>query len=238
MIMVRLNPAIIFLAIFLVGITLNSCASFTTLQTARVNHGFHLTTATGILTDQTRKGNSQGSDIVAYAAPTIGFGQSVGFEFGVPLVYYLENGLNKRKDPRIFPAYFDHEDGAHFLILPYFKLASNQNKSDVVAGIIDPSSVTLIYSHDFNKWTPYLSLRKMLLFGNPAIGDIPRVISRYQEDNQSVLAFAFGAEWNAKFQPAIEIGMLRNSYIELTRALSPRPERVLYDFFLGLKFTF
>jgi len=193
-------------------------------------------------------------------SPSFGFGRAIGFELGIPFGWYLEDGFNGRRAPRLFPAYFDYEDGKHFLILPYFKLASGQEKRDIIAGLIDPSSITVIYSHDFNHWTPYLSVKKMLLSGNPAVNDVPRKISRYQEDNQSMWAFAFGAEWNVRFRPGIEIGILRNRYQELILStidvvvydantgtyraqeeitLSPGGDKkLLYDFFLGVKVTF
>jgi hypothetical protein len=120
--------------------------------------------------------------------------------------------------------------------------------------------MTVIYSHDFNRWTPYVSVKKMFLSGNPALDDVPRKISRYQEDPQSIWVLAFGGEWKTKFRSALEIGILRNRHQELilrtidvvvydpnTGAYRTQEEitllpggdkKVLYDFFLGLKVTF
>lgn len=236
-----------FVIIFVIGFTFSRCGNFTSLQTAKVKQGLHLTTSAGILTDQKRKGKRQGSDLVGVVSPSFGFGRSIGLELGFPFGLYLENSLNKRRESRIFPGYFDYEDDREFLFLPYLKLASNQEKPDVVAGIIDPSSVTLIYSHDLSSLTPYVSVKKMLLSGNPAVGDVPRIVSRYQEDKQSIWVLGFGVEWQGNFQPTLEIGVFRNSYQELVeftngngefeRLEEGGPKRVFYDFFVGFKLT-
>jgi len=207
----------------------------------------HLTAGAGMLTDQARKGKAQGDDVSGFVSPTFGFGHTIGIELGIPFGWYFEDGLTMNGQPPVFPAYFDYEDDREFQILPYVKIASNQQSKNKVAGIIDPSSITFVYSHDFKHWAPYLSLKRWFLYGNPAIDDVPRKISRYQEDNQSIWSFAFGAELNIKFAPAFEIGILRNSYQELivvrnnqqeiVRLMQGGSRRVLHDFFIGFKIT-
>jgi hypothetical protein len=100
----------------------------------------------------------------------------------------------------------------------------------------------------------------MFLSGNPALDDVPRKISRYQEDGQSIWVLAFGGEWKTKFRPALEIGILRNRHQELILStidvvvydpntgtyrtqeeitlLPGGDKKLLYDFFLGVKVTF
>jgi hypothetical protein len=226
----KLEYIVLTLLLFATGIVFSGC--FTTLQTARVKKGLHLTVATGILTDQKRNDWSQGSDVIGLIAPSYGLvAKSVGFEFGIPIGSYLEEGFSSDSYAR------------EYLVLPYLKIGFNPQKRDKVAlvgqaALIIPTSLTLIYSHDFNHWTPYLSV-KTIFSGGPA-GDDP-VVTRYQEHDQSIWVAALGVEWPVKSNPAIEIGMFRNSYEEgfVDGYFGGTGEnRVLYDIFLGGKVTF
>ena len=55
--MKKLEYIVFSLLLFAIGIVLSGC--FTTLQTAKVKKGFHLTVATGFLADQKRNDRSQ-----------------------------------------------------------------------------------------------------------------------------------------------------------------------------------
>ncbi|MFC1683701.1 hypothetical protein ACFL0G_05815 [Candidatus Zixiibacteriota bacterium] len=177
--MKKLEYIVFSLLLFAIGIVLSGC--FTTLQTAKVKKGFHLTVATGFLADQKRNDRSQGSDVIGLIAPSYGLvARSVGFEFGVPIGGYLEEGLSGDSYAR------------EYLILPYLKIGLNPQKKDKVAlvgeaALVIPASLTLIYSHDFDRWTPYLSVKR-IFSGGPA-GDDP-VVTRYQEHDQSIWAAA------------------------------------------------
>ena len=228
--MKKLEYIVFSLLLFAIGIVLSGC--FTTLQTAKVKKGLHLTVSTGMLTDQERNDWSQGSDVIGLIAPSYGVvAKGVGFEFGIPIGGYLEEGFRSDSDAR------------EYSILPYLKIGLNPQKGDKVAfvgqaALIIPASFTVIYSHDFNRWTPYVSVKKVFS-GGPA-GDDP-VVTRYQEHDQSIWAAALGVEWPVQFNPGIEFGMFRNSYqegfVDGYFGGTGR-KRVLYDIFLGGKVTF
>jgi hypothetical protein len=222
----------IVVSLLLFAIASVSGGCFPTLQTARVKKGFHLTVATGVLTDQKRNDRSQGSDVIGLVAPSYGLvAKGVGFEFGIPIGGYLEEGFSSDSYSR------------EYLILPYLKVGLNPQKRDKVAlvgeaALIIPASLTLIYSHDFDRWTPYASVKRVFS-GGPA-GDDP-VVTRYQEHNQSIWAAALGVELPVTSNPAIEIGVFRNSYEEgfvHGHFGGTGEKRVLYDIFMGGKVTF
>jgi hypothetical protein len=225
----QLKAFVSFLLIIAMGMVISGC--FATLQSAKVKKGLHLTLNASFLTDQPRNGKSKGSDVIGFITPSIGFGKTTGIEFGFPFGWYLEESFESLDEDAVLR--FNQEVN-NFLVLPYLKVGFNQDKKDKFALVgqtayIFPASLTFIYSHDFKRLTPYVSLKKVFS-GGPA-GDDP-MITRYQEENQSIWAIAFGVEWAVIFNPAIELGMFRNSYQERVGQ-----KRVLYDFFLGGKIT-
>ena len=70
---------------------LGMAACFPTFQSPRIDPGFHLDAGVTYIGDQVRNGEEQGPDIMAYVAPTVGFGDRV--ELGLPIGAYLEEGL-------------------------------------------------------------------------------------------------------------------------------------------------
>ena len=211
--------------LLLVALSLIFCGCFTTLQTAKVKQGFHLTAATGILTDQKRS-HSHGSDIVYSITPSYGFGHRI--EVGVPVLWY-------RWDD-VYSPWRMGEKRTEGMVLPYLKFAYTHQKNAVAivghAWLILPSSFTLIYSRSFDRWTPYFAVKSIFTADHPE--ELPDVIFRYQRNNQSIWVFSVGAEWHAKYNPVIELGLFRNSYQEY----EPRgPKRVLYDLPVGMGIT-
>lgn len=211
------------------------------LQTASVRRGFHLTAGASVLSDQPRLvgGRSykrQGSDYIVFVSPSYGFGQDLGVEFGVPIGLYGEDLTGKSEGRAWLGSYGWEvtEDDVAPLVFPYLKLAVPHNKRGKVAGVLGFGSIALIYSHKFNRWEPYVSIKKIFSGGDPQVEDVGRVLSRYQESNQRIWTVTLGAEWKAAL--AVELGILGNSY------LSPfeRPDRTrktLYDVFVAAKFT-
>jgi hypothetical protein len=233
----QLKAFVCFLLILAVGMVISGC--FATLQSAKIRRGFHLTLTGSILSDQTRNGKPQGSDVIGFVSPSVGFGNTTGFEFGLPFGWYLEEGFASLDEDEVLTF---GQEVKNFLVLPYLKVGFNQDKKDKFAFVgqtsyIFPASLTFIYSHDFKGATPYVSLKRVFS-GGPA-GDDP-MITRYQEHNQSIWAIALGVEWAVPLNPAIEVGMFRNSYEEgfvYGHFGGVGQKRVLYDFFLGGKIT-
>lgn len=209
---------------------LGTAGCFATLQTARVEPGFHISAGAAVMHDGVRDGFEQGSDVVVGFSPSFGIGgekEGVGLELGIPGVLYFEDGLGDRKE------------GAP-LILPYLKLGLLQDRRDKIALVAQtayvlPISFTAIYSHDFARWTPYVSVKQ--LFSRGPAGDDP-VITRYQRADQSMWAFAVGAEWRGSrsARPGVEIGLFTNSYA--ADSGGPRSRVLERDLYVGAKIGF
>jgi hypothetical protein len=126
-----------------------------------------------VLADQTRNDREQGTDVLVFTGPAFGFG---AVEVGLPVVLYHEDGLRGNT-----PGTGDY--GRTPLPFTYLKVGLWQGRRDAVAiagqtvYLFIPASATLIYSHDYGRWSPYVSA-KYVFSGGPA-GDDP-VIERYQ----------------------------------------------------------
>lgn len=218
-------------ALVLLGLT---AGCFPTLQSAHINPGLHLAAGTAVLGDQPREGRPQGTDVVAFFSPSYGFRQA-GLEIGLPVALYLEEGLQSLGSDAT--SRFGSSPRT-LLLAPYIKLGFNQGHRDKFAVVgqaawVFPSSLTLIYSRDYGAWTPYTSV-KYVVSGGPA-GDDP-VITRYQEAGQSIWVGALGVERRGGANPAIEIGIMRNSYLEGTvYGGQATGRRTRYDLFAGLR---
>ena len=91
-------------------------ACFPTLQTARIDPGFHLDASMTVVADQPVTNGPvefpQGPDVIAVLIPAFGFGHR--FELGLPIGFYGENGL--KSDPRT-------NEERLLILLPYATLA-------------------------------------------------------------------------------------------------------------------
>ncbi len=207
---------------------------FPTLQSARINPGLHLAAGSAVLTDQQREGKPQGADIVAFVSPSYGFA-GPGIEIGLPVAVYLEEGLASLRSDALSRY---GTSPRSLLVAPYVKLGFNQTHRDKFAVLgqtvwLLPSSLTVIYSRDYGRWTPYTSLK--YVFSSGPAGDDP-FITRYQEGGQSIWVAALGVEYQGGPRPALEFGLMRNSYLEGTVYAGPATgRRTLYDVFVGFR---
>ncbi|MEE2992940.1 MAG: hypothetical protein VX603_07185 [Gemmatimonadota bacterium] len=199
-------------ALIMMGLANSGC--FTTFQTARVKQGFHFTASSAILSDQMRDGKTRGHDVIATLTPSLGhIENNKGIEFGVSLGGYLEEGFNSSNSgsPQNFGQNIKEP-----LIVPYLKVGFNQNGRNKFAivgqsAFILPSSLVFIYSYDYTRWTPYVSMKRM--FSDGTAGDDP-IVTRFQQKDQNIWVFGVGTEWQMPLNPGIEFGILRNTYNE------------------------
>lgn len=212
--------------------TLLLAACFPTFQNARVEPGFRLDAALTVLTDQERNGDSQRSDGLLTVAPVYGFRDRI--EIGLPIGVYWEEGVGRS-------GFETGTQSQNLVIQPYLKFAllgsgirDHLALSFQAAGIL-PGNIGVRYGRDQGKWEPHVGLT-WIMSGGPA-GDDP-VITRYQEKDQTLLAASIGATFLGRGRPAVEIGVLRNSYQEgagfgdFGQETTPR---TLYDFFVGFR---
>ncbi len=89
-------------------------------------------------------------------------------------------------------------------------------------------AIALIYSHDFGRWEPYASVKRIFQWGDPLVEDVPRLVSRFQESEQTIWAFAAGLEHRAGATFGFEVGVLTNRYSGSDR---------LADLFVGARVT-
>lgn len=219
--------------VFLLVICLTMTGCFTTLQTAKLRKGFQFSLNAARLTDQERRGQPQGPDIVGLLTPSYGFGKSSGIEFGVPFGWYWEEGMKSWSGNG---AGSPGSNARHFTVLPYFKIALNQHKKDKIAFLMQfayviPMSMTLIYSHDYPRWTPYVSLKT--IFSTHQVTEAIHV-DRYHQPDQVIWVLAIGVEFNVQNFPLIELGVMRNSF-EDREIYGTERHVTQYDWYLGIK---
>lgn len=208
------------LSLFVSSCLLSGCF-FPTLQSANIRKGYHLTAGIGLLGDQSRlvagrTEKEQGADRILFFSPSYGFGETVGLEFGLPIALYDEDvtgGSGGCDGPSCY-GFEKVENGKVALAFPYIKVASGY-RGCRGAGVLGLDSGMLIYSQDLGRIEPYVSLKRIFSGSDPQEEDTPRVISRYQESNQSIWAVTLGVVSEAGL--IIEVGVLRNRY----RAIDP-----------------
>ena len=184
---------------------LPSAACFPTFQTARIDPGFRLEASAIVLGDQRRHDTPQGTDIITMLTPAYAFGHRA--EIGVPFGVYAEEGL--------FNSGPLNGDKNSFLVMPYLKLGLLDSDSPHHLALIAqsalalPANIGLRYGRDLGSWEPHVGIT--YVFSGGTAGDDP-TITRYQERNQTMVAFAAGATLKRWRNTAFEIGVLRNSY--------------------------
>ncbi len=187
---------------------------FTTFQTARVKQGFHFTPSSAILSDKMGDGKTQGHDVNAILTPGLGHIEKYKrIEIVVSLGGYLEEEFNSSNSggPQIFG-----QNVKEPLIFPYLKVGFKQNGRNKFAivgqsAFMLPASLTFIYSYDFTRWTPYVSMKRV--FSGGSAGDDP-IVTRFQEKDPNIWVFGVGTECQMPLNPGIEFRILRNSYNE------------------------
>lgn len=195
---------------------------FPTFQSARVQPGFHVDASAILLADQRRNSGgapvevAQGPTIIGVITPAYGIGRR--FELGLPIGVYTGSG-----------------DDNSILVMPYAKLAlldadsKNHLSVSTQFGFVLPSNIGVHYGRDLGAWEPQVGV-SFMRSGGPANDD--PVITRYQQANQSLAVGSFAATFNRPRRPAIEIGVLRNSY---DTPSTPPVRRTLYDMFVGFR---
>jgi hypothetical protein len=205
---------------------------FPTFQTARIDPGFRLEASAIVLGDQTRHRVSQGTDIIAMLSPSYAFGRHI--EIGVPAGVYAEEGLNSGEL---------NGDKNSILIMPYLKLgllssASRHHLAVILqSALILPANVGIRYGRDLGSWEPHIGAN--FIFSGGEAGDDPTV-TRYQERNQTMVAFSAGATINRWRNTAFEIGVLRNQYEDGSgdpRGGIQASMFTYYDLFAGMRFN-
>lgn len=186
-----------------VGAAASLAGCFPTPQSPRIDPGLNVSFAAVRLSDQTRDGESQGTDYMLTVAPQYGVGTRV--EVGVPVGFYLEEGLGGRPGP----GGGDRE----IVVMPYAKLAllPDSSRTHVAATFqavgFMPSSVGLYVGRDLGSWEPHAGLAYIVSAG-PA-GDSP-VVTRYQQKGQVLLAPTVGVTWLRDGRPMLGMGLLIN----------------------------
>lgn len=215
----------------LAGIFVSTGACFPTFQNARIDPGFRLDASAVVLADQNRNGASQGTDVIGMLTPAYAFGRRV--EIGVPVGVYAEEGL--------FNSGPLNGDRNAILVMPYLKVGLLGAESPHHLALIGqtalmlPANVGVRYGRDFGSWEPHVGFN--VIFSGGTAGDDPTV-TRYQERNQSMVAFSAGATLTRWRHTAFEIGVLRNRYDEQTGfgSFGPTYTRVTYyDAYAGLR---
>jgi hypothetical protein len=205
-------------------------ACFSTFQNARIDPGFRIDAGAILLTDQTRHTVRQGPDLITYLAPVYGFEQRV--ELGIPVAIYDEGILSSNASG---------PSGTSVLVMPYLKLGllplDSKSHLAVIAqsSYIAPANVGIRFGRERGTWEPHIGAT--YVFSGGAVGDDPS-ITRYQEENQTMFAVSAGATLLRPHRTAFEIGVLRNSYDEIT-GFDPGGARIvhrtLYDLFVGVR---
>jgi hypothetical protein len=212
---------------------LSATACFPTFQTARIDPGFRLDVSTVVLADQPRNGAPQGTDIIGMLTPAYAFGRRV--EIGVPVGVYAEEGL--------FNSGPLNGDKNAILIMPYLKIGLLAEDSPNHLALIGqtalalPANIGLRYGRDLGSWEPHIGMN--WVFSGGTAGDDP-TITRYQERNQTMLAFSAGATFMRWRNAAFEIGVLRNRYDEQTGFDNFGPTYTpvtYYDAYAGLRLS-
>jgi len=186
-------------------------------------------------------GKSQGHDINAIPAPGLGHIEKYkGIEFGVSLGVYLEEEFNSSDSggPQNFG-----QNVKGPLIVPCLKVGFNKNGRNkcAIAGqsaFILPASLTFIYSYDYTRWTPYVSMKRM--FSGGSAGD-DTIGTRFQEKDPNIWGFVVGTKYQMPLNPGIEFRILRNSYsedLQLSPVSTTTKRQVLWDVFVGAEIGF
>lgn len=135
-------------------------ACFPTLQTARIDPGFHLDASMTLIADQPVTNGPveypQGPDVIAVLVPAYGFGHR--FELGLPIGFYGENGLksDSRTNEERLP-----------ILLPYAKLAllSPESRHSLAvigqAALLVPANLGLRYAYDYGSWEPQVGISRI-----------------------------------------------------------------------------
>ena len=198
---------------------------FPTMQGARIDNGFHVDVGTIVLSDQVRNDEPQGPDLMAWAAPLVGFRQAI--ELGLPAGIYLESDDIGGDDYQL-------------MLWPYLKVglldpAGRDHLAVILQGAwFLPANIGVRYGRDLGRWEPYGGA-SVLFSGGPA-GDDPLVV-RYQEKGQVLLQLVAGATaLGGRFRPSFEAGLLVNRYQEgavFGDFGQPTVPRTLVDLFVG-----
>jgi len=201
-------------------------------QTAEVEPGFHVDGGLVVLADQRRNDREQGTDMIPWVAPTYGFGD--GLEIGLPIGAYFEEGLDSRTGvgSRIEPLIGLSVKGRVFESGRHRLFFAGQT------ALVLPASAGLIYGYELDRWLPHVAVKRVFSWG-PA-GDDP-LVTRYQEDGQSLWVFAAGGRVLEDPNLAFEVGVLRNAYDEgavYGDFGQPTTRRTLYDLFVATRVRF
>lgn len=204
-------------------------ACLPTLHNARVEPGFRVDAGFVYLGDQERAGAPQRHDGLATVTPAYGFGDRV--ELGLPIGIYWEDGIGRA-------GYATGSQSQQVVFLPYAKLAllprgtTDHLTVSLQAAGIAPGSIGLRYGRELGGWEPHLGLTWIASGGTA--GDDP-VVTRYQEKGQVLLAASAGATLLGRGRLAMELGVLRNSYLEPETISAPETRVTLYDVFIGVR---
>ncbi len=200
---------------------------FPTYQAARIDPGWHLDAGATWLHDQPRDGVAQGADLLFSATPSYGWDDRL--EVGIPLVAYFE-GIGGGAEDR------------YAWLMPYFKVgvlptdSRSHLSASVQASLIGVSNLGLHFSREIGEWEPQVSIG-YLPSGGPA-GDDP-LVTRFQQDDQSLLTFALGVNGRGPTRPTVQLGVLRNSYRDRSYLGPDGPtgdRRTLWDLFIAVRF--
>jgi hypothetical protein len=180
-----------------------------TFQSPRIDPGWHWRAEAMGLSGKRVDSYTGGKDFMVTIDPAYGFGHR--FELGIPFGVYGNQGSTA------YPA-----------IMPYAKLALDDPTQPTRIALVAqfPGSIGAVVAHDLGRWEPHASVCLISSAGGQD-SDLA-FYSRYGQDDQSLVAATIGTTLNTPERPAIEIGLLRNSY-------SYRGPQLHYDLFLRLK---
>ncbi|MEO8480176.1 MAG: hypothetical protein ABI542_11155 [Gemmatimonadota bacterium] len=181
------------------ALLLMSSACFPTFQSARVEPGLHADVGVAVIADQERGTAEDGTDLLAYVSPAWGVSSQV--ELGLAAGVYSRDLA--AGDTRL-------------VLMPYVKVgllpATGRDHLAVsfqTNALVFPANLGVHYGHDLGSWEPQISVTRIFSAGQA--GDDP-IVTRYQQDRQSLWALGLGATWRGRWRPGVQVGLLYNSY--------------------------
>ena len=97
--------------------------------------------------------------------------------------------------------------------------------------LLIPANIGLRYAYDCGGWEPQAGVSR--IFSEQARDG--SVVARYQRADQSLYAASIGAMWKEPRRPAIEVGLLRNSYASCKDCPGYDVRKTVYDLYVGAR---
>ena len=94
-----------------------------------------------------------------------------------------------------------------------------------------PANLGLRYAYDYGSWEPQVGISR--IYSEQARDG--SVVARYQRADQTLYAASMGAMGKGPRRPAIEVGLLRNSYASCPGCPGSDARKTVYDLYVGAR---